>query len=164
MVERGLRIVHRESRRTFRAMIAKRLITCIDYSWQVDHIHPDWHMLDQFAVTTTQEALNLDALESSHPIQANVENPSEIEAIFDVISYKKGAALIRMLENFLKFDVLRAGLSRYLHKYQFRNAKTRDLWRCLSEAVPNSAINVSAIMDRWVKQKGARNSRMLMRR
>lgn len=111
----------------------------------VDHIHPDWHMVDQFAVTTTQEALNLDSLESSHPIQAAVENPSEIEAIFDVISYKKGAALIRMLENFLKFDVLRAGLSRYLHKYQFRNAKTRDLWRCLSDAVPNLAINVSAM-------------------
>jgi len=120
----------------------------------VNFIHPDWHMLDQFVVSTTQEALYLDALESSHPIQASVENPAEIEAIFDVISYKKGAALIRMLENFLKFDVLRAGLSHYLHKYQYRNAKTRDLWRCFSEAVPNSPVNVTAVMDRWVKQKG----------
>lgn len=47
------------------------------------------HMLDQFVVSTTQHALSLDALESSHPIMANVKNPSEIEAIFDVISYKK---------------------------------------------------------------------------
>lgn len=55
----------------------------------VDHIHPEWNMMDQFVVTTTQEALSLDALESSHPIHASVNNPSEIEAIFDIISYKK---------------------------------------------------------------------------
>lgn len=55
----------------------------------VDFIHPEWKMLDQFVVSTTQDAMSLDSLESSHPIMANVVNPSEIEAIFDVISYKK---------------------------------------------------------------------------
>lgn len=120
----------------------------------VNFMHPEWRMLDQFVGSTTQEAMALDSLESSHPIRAQVTNPAEIEAIFDAISYKKGAALIRMLEGFLKFDVLRAGLSRYLHKYQYRNAETNDLWQCFSEAVPNSSLNVTAIMDRWVKQKG----------
>lgn len=120
----------------------------------VDHIHPDWRMLDQFVVSTTQEALSLDCLEASHPIRASVKNPVEIEALFDVISYKKGAALIRMLENFLQLDVLRAGLTRYLRQYQFKNAKTGDLWRSLSEAAPNSSVNVTAIMERWVQQKG----------
>ena len=120
----------------------------------VDAIHPEFRMLDQFIITTTQDAMILDSLEASHPIMAQVKNPNEIEAIFDVISYKKGAALIRMLENFLKLDVLRTGLTKYLHKYQFRNAKTTDLWQSFTEVVPNSPVNVSAIMDRWVKQKG----------
>ena len=120
----------------------------------VDYIHPEWRMLDQFVVSTTQEALSLDSLEASHPITASVKNPAEIEAHFDVISYKKGAALIRMLEHFLHLDVLRSGLSRYLRQYQFKNAKTRDLWRSLTEAAPNSSVNVTAIMERWVQQKG----------
>jgi len=33
--------------------------------------------------------MSLDSLQSSHPIMANVKNPSEIEASFDAISYKK---------------------------------------------------------------------------
>ena len=120
----------------------------------VDAFHPEWRLLDQFIVGTTQEALAMDALESSHAIMANVRNPSDIEAIFDIISYKKGSALIRMLENFLKTDVLRIGLNKYLNKYQYRNAKTSDLWQSFSESVPNSSVNVTAIMDRWTKQKG----------
>jgi len=128
----------------------------------VDFIHPEWKMMDQFVLQTTQDALSLDALESSHPIMAQVANPSEIEAIFDVISYKKGAALIRMLENFLRLDVLRSGLSRYLRKFQFRNAQTHDLWQSFSEVIrdirdipqSSSSLNVTAIMDRWVRQKG----------
>ena len=61
-----------------------------------------------------------------------------------------------MLENFLKLDVLRAGLSRYLHKYQFRSAQTKDLWQCFTDVIPtpNSSVNVTAIMERWVRQKG----------
>jgi len=120
----------------------------------VDFIYPEWRMLDQFIISTTQDAMTLDSLEASHAIMVQVRNPNEIEAIFDDITYKKGAALIRMLENFIKLDVLRSGLTKYLHKYQFRNAKTNDLWQSFTEVVPNSPVNVSAIMDRWVKQKG----------
>ena len=120
----------------------------------VDFFHPDWDMLDQFIVSTTQDALAMDALEATHPIMANVKNPMEIEAIFDVISYKKGSALIRMLESFLKVDVLRAGLNKYLKKYQYRNARTSDLWQTFTESVPNASVNVTAVMDRWSKQKG----------
>ncbi|CAG2121584.1 unnamed protein product, partial [Medioppia subpectinata] len=120
----------------------------------VNYIHPDWKMLDQFVVTTTQWSMALDSLQSSHPIKAHVKNPAEIEALFDVISYKKGAALTRMLENFLGMDGLRAGLSRFLHKYQYRTAKTSDLWHCFSDVSAKQAINVSAIMDTWVEQKG----------
>lgn len=56
----------------------------------VDHIHPDWNMIDQFVLTTTQEALALDCLRSSHAIQTKISSdPRQIEAMFDTISYKK---------------------------------------------------------------------------
>lgn len=46
-------------------------------------------MLEQFVISTTQQAMAMDSLRSSHPIMADVKNPSEIEALFDAISYKK---------------------------------------------------------------------------
>ena len=68
----------------------------------------------------------------------------------------QGSALIRMIESFLKLDTLRTGLSKYLKKYQFKNAQTYQLWQCFTEVVNrgSSSINVTTIMDRWVKQKG----------
>lgn len=55
----------------------------------VDHVMPGWNMMDQFVIEKTQHGLNLDALKSSHPISVSVHDPTEIEAIFDSISYSK---------------------------------------------------------------------------
>jgi len=55
----------------------------------VDHIRPEWKMMEQFVIEKTQPALALDALGSSHPISVEVQDPREIEAIFDTISYNK---------------------------------------------------------------------------
>lgn len=50
-------------------------------------------------------ALELDALKNSHPIEVPVGHPSEIDEIFDAISYSKGASVIRMLHNFIGDEV-----------------------------------------------------------
>ncbi|XP_046395915.1 glutamyl aminopeptidase-like isoform X2 [Ischnura elegans] len=126
---------------------------------------PDWGVADQFVVDKTQPALRLDALPSSHPISVGgredgngdgddgVKDPSQIEAIFDTISYSKGAAILRMMEDFVGEETLRAGLSHYLHTYAFGNADTDDLWTSLSLSA-NHTINVKAIMDTWTRQMG----------
>ncbi len=51
------------------------------------------------------EALELDALHNSHPIEVPVGHPSEIDEIFDDISYNKGATVIRMLHKFIGDEV-----------------------------------------------------------
>jgi puromycin-sensitive aminopeptidase len=38
-------------------------------------------------------ALELDALENSHPIEVEVHSSAQIEEIFDQISYSKGASV-----------------------------------------------------------------------
>lgn len=55
----------------------------------IESIFPEWHMKEQFILDKTQPALALDALASSHPISVTINDPSEIEAIFDTISYNK---------------------------------------------------------------------------
>ncbi|KAK6635853.1 hypothetical protein RUM44_001107 [Polyplax serrata] len=119
----------------------------------VDHVMPGWKMMDQFILVKTQPALDLDALATSHPISVDVHNPTEIEAIFDTISYSKGAAILYMLEKFLEEDTLRSGLNDYLNTHMFKNADTEDLWFAFSKH-NNQSLQVKTVMDTWTKQMG----------
>ena len=44
---------------------------------------------DQFVVADVQDVFNFDGLISSHPLYVPVNHPSEINEIFDRISYAK---------------------------------------------------------------------------
>ena len=85
-----------------------------------------------------------------------VKDPKEIEAIFDSISYKKGAAIIHMLENIVGEQTIRKGLSRYLNRHKLANAVTNDLWTAISDAWANKKYNftVQDLMDGWTLQMG----------
>ena len=47
----------------------------------------------------------MDSLKNSHPIEVPVGPPSEVDEIFDAISYSKGASTIRMLHNYIGDEV-----------------------------------------------------------
>jgi len=44
---------------------------------------------DQLFALDTVRAMHMDSLSSTHPIQAKVEHPSQINQLFDAISYSK---------------------------------------------------------------------------
>ncbi|MBI4328514.1 MAG: M1 family metallopeptidase [Chloroflexi bacterium] len=117
----------------------------------IDHLFPEWDMWTQFVLSDVNAGLGLDGLENSHPIEASVRKPSEVNQLFDAISYSKGASILRMLEQFLEPDTFRDGLRLYISRHQYGNAQTSDLWQALEEA---SGQPVRAIMDSWVKQTG----------
>ncbi|XP_018905353.1 endoplasmic reticulum aminopeptidase 1 isoform X2 [Bemisia tabaci] len=124
----------------------------LEYSG-VDHVMPEWSMMEQLILDKTQQGLYLDALSTSHPISVSVYDPVEIEAIFDSISYSKGAAVLYMLEKFLTLDVLRSGLNDYLNIHKYGNADTKDFWSVLSKHA-NESIQVKQLMDSWTRQMG----------
>ena len=117
----------------------------------VDRLFPEWEIWTQFVSNDTNSGLSLDGLSSSHPIEQPVNNPAQIGELFDAISYSKGAAVLRMLEDFLQEEPFRRGLQSYLGDHQYSNARTEDLWTALGEA---SGQPVGAIMDTWTKQTG----------
>ena len=117
----------------------------------VDHVFPEWEMWTQFVGADTVRALSLDGLNNSHPIEAEVRAPAEVEQLFDAISYSKGASLIRMLEHFLGPEAFRDGLHRYLSAHQYGNARTEDLWEAM-EAVSQQPVH--AMMATWTGQMG----------
>ncbi|XP_012276537.1 glutamyl aminopeptidase [Orussus abietinus] len=118
-----------------------------------DAILPEWGFMEDFLVDNLYTVFVTDSKLSSHPIVQTVSNPDEITAIFDVISYSKGSAVLRMLNNFVGSDVFNAGITAYLKKYEYANAKTEDLFNILQDAV-GSKLNVTNIMDTWTRQMG----------
>ena len=117
----------------------------------VDNLYPEWNMWTQFVSNDTNAGLGLDGLRNSHSIEVEVTNPAQIRELFDAISYSKGGATLRMLEEFLGKETFRKGLQIYISNNQYANAKTEDLWRALEES---SGKPVTVIMDSWVKQTG----------
>ena len=114
-------------------------------------IFPEWEIWDQFIVTEHNDALSLDGLANTHPIQVEVKHPSEIVEIFDQVSYAKGASVIHMLATYLGAEVFQKGLQVYLKKHAYANAKTEDLWEAF-EQVSNKP--VTKVMENWISKPG----------
>jgi puromycin-sensitive aminopeptidase len=97
-------------------------------------------------------ALSLDGLHSTRPIEFPVQTPGEVESMFDVLTYEKGASLLRMLEQYLGTDRFRDGVRRYLADHRYGNTETTDLW----DAIESSAegLPIRALMDSWIGQGG----------
>lgn len=117
----------------------------------VNHLFPEYDIWTQFVTETYIRALELDCLKNSHPIEVPVGHPSEIDEIFDDISYNKGASVIRMLHKYIGDDDFRKGMNIYLTRHQYKNTFTEDLWAALEEA---SNKPVGAVMSTWTKQMG----------
>lgn len=67
----------------------------------MNHLFPEYDIWTQFVTSTYTCALELDSLRNSHPIEIPVGHPSEVDEIFDSISYSKGASVIRMIHNYI---------------------------------------------------------------
>lgn len=106
----------------------------------VNHISPEWGMMNLFILHKTQRALELDALANSHPISVPVTNPIEIESIFDTVSYFKGASILYMLEGVLCESVFKRGLNDYLNSHTYGNTETNDLWAVFTKHTKNSSL------------------------
>jgi aminopeptidase N len=117
----------------------------------INHLHPEWEVWPQFVNEGMETALKLDSIRASHPIQVPVRDALDVNQVFDHISYLKGCAVIRMLADYLGVQPFLKGVSAYLQKHQYGNAKTTALWDALSEA---SGKDVNSMMSAWVGKIG----------
>lgn len=107
------------------------------------HFYPQWRSWlngsggKQFAMT-------LDARRTSHPVQQPIADHSEAVTAFDAITYSKGEALIRMLENYLGEQPFRDGIRKYIAAHAYGNSTTADLWQALEGAAGKTITGVAA--------------------
>ncbi|MEE3251878.1 MAG: M1 family metallopeptidase [Actinomycetota bacterium] len=116
----------------------------------VEAYRPDWEVWTGFGVARTS-ALDVDSLASTRPIEYPVLTPEDAEGMFDVLTYEKGAAVVRMLEQFLGEEVFRDGVRRYLTEHLHGNTDNEDLWDALEAA---SGQPVRDLMQAWIFRGG----------
>ncbi len=116
-----------------------------------DAKHPEWKRWLAFANLEVPWAMGTDQLASTRPIEFEVNQPEEVEEMFDAITYGKGSAVLRMIEMFIGVEAFREGVGNYLRKHEYANTVTSDLWEGLDDA---SDWPVGEIMNTWVYQRG----------
>ena len=116
----------------------------------VDDWKPEWKMWLDFQ-HYRGAALNLDALDNTHPIYVEVKTPDEATENFDLITYEKGASVVRMVENWLGAATFRRGVRRYVRDHAEGNTVAADLWNALSKA---SKQEVEPVVRTWIEQPG----------
>lgn len=112
---------------------------------------PEFKIWLHFLSDELASGMALDGLRNSHPIEVEIDNPNELDEIYDSITYAKSNSVNRMLCYYLSEPVFQKGLRLYLKKFQYSNAVTQDLWTALSEA---SGQNVNELMSGWTQQMG----------
>ncbi len=115
-----------------------------------DALNPQWQMKRDI-VADASPAFNLDSLVSTHPISMEVRNADEASERFDAITYNKGQAVLRMIENFLGETPFRDGVRIYLNRHREANATADDFWRALDES---SGRDVTSLANAWIREPG----------
>ena len=116
----------------------------------VDAFRPEWERWVSFS-TGRASAMNTDGMRATRPVEFPVAAPEEAEGMFDVLTYQKGASVVRMLEQYLGSDAFRSGIRLYMQKHAYGNTETTDLWDAIEEATGEP---VRSAMDSWIFQGG----------
>ena len=115
-----------------------------------DAYRPNWEIWTAFGLSKSM-AFETDTLGNTRPIEYEVRTPAEAEGMFDILTYEKGASVLRMFEQWAGPETFRAGVRDYLGHHSYANTETADLWAALSGA---SGVDVGSIMDSWILQGG----------
>ncbi|KAH8311196.1 hypothetical protein KR044_004792 [Drosophila immigrans] len=125
----------------------------------MDKLCSNWHAYEEESVDNVLAILNADSFCSTRPIHQPVSRGSQIAELFDAITYRKGAVIIRMMHIFIGDKAFKSGLNHYLKQHSYINAKQEDLWVHLTAAAHqvNSMppdLSVQTVMDTWTLQPG----------
>ncbi|XP_061819450.1 aminopeptidase Ey-like [Nerophis lumbriciformis] len=127
----------------------------------VHYAEPTWNIKDLIVLNEVIGVMAEDSMASSHPLslkEEDVQEPEQIDQLFDGITYSKGAAVLRMLSEFITEEVFSKGLHTYLEEFKYKNTVNADLWKHLQMAVEKAGLtlphSVEAIMNRWILQMG----------
>lgn len=111
---------------------------------------PQWNISQDDALAL-DDVLNYDAGKTTRTILAKANTPSQINEMFDSITYQKGGAVLAMTENYEGKEVFRRGVHAYLEEHMYGNATAQDFW---NEQTKISGKPIDRVMRSFITEPG----------
>jgi len=99
---------------------------------------------------SVQGTMGRDARPSTKKIRKRIETTASIEEDLG-LAYRKGQAVLGMVEQWLGEEVFHAGVLAYIEAHAWGNAEASDLWNALSKA---SERDVAGVLSSFLDQPG----------
>lgn len=104
-----------------------------------------------FANARKQTGYRADQLPSTHPIAADNHDLAAVEVNFDMITYAKGASVLKQLVAWVGLEPFLAGLRQYFRDHAFGNSEFSDLLSALEKA---SGRELGGWAQEWLQTAG----------
>ncbi|KAL7727698.1 hypothetical protein ACLKA6_008037 [Drosophila palustris] len=100
-----------------------------------DLLYPNQNVMDKFFKDEAEHAYSYSSFLDVRPMTFYVETEQEIMNVFDIISYKRSACVIKMFHHAFHQKTFVSGISRYLKKFQYSVVNELDLFDSLQSAL-----------------------------
>jgi alanyl aminopeptidase len=101
-------------------------------------VHPEYRA-DLDRVRGAQGAMSNDSLVSARRIRQPITGNGDIETAFDSITYRKGASVLGMFENYVGEKTFQEGMRAYIQQHKYGNASADDLVASIAAAADKGA-------------------------
>ncbi|CAJ0929712.1 unnamed protein product, partial [Mesorhabditis belari] len=128
-----------------------------------DHSEGITVRMNEVSVDWNARVYRQDQTDRATPLTIPTGQIVDPERQFNLISYKKAAGLLRMIEFIVGEDIFRNGLRKYIKTHEYGNGDHEDLLRALSSVHDNSEarthlseqnFSLSNVVEKWIYQKG----------
>ncbi|MFT4938441.1 MAG: aminopeptidase N [Paraglaciecola sp.] len=107
-----------------------------------------WH---DFYLSDNLTAIGADNQVSTHPIEVKVPSTDDFFAVFDAITYQKGASVLNQLSHYTGQENFRLGVSNYLKQHAWGNTELKDFIDAQSK---QSGIDLTPWATSWLYEAG----------
>lgn len=85
------------------------------------------------------------------PVRLEMHSRAETEDVYDGLVYQKGAATLKMVEDWVGVEPFQRGIRRYLQEHALGNATTGELEKAIEK---ETGVNVTPVMDGMLNRAG----------
>ncbi|XP_059611792.1 uncharacterized protein LOC132258481 [Phlebotomus argentipes] len=121
---------------------------------------PEWRTEDKFTLDTMLAVMQDDAGKSGvRAMFIEVNTVEEIRNIYDFVTYKKAASVMRTMENIISSAVFQSAMRKYINDFSFNVATPDDLskswqWAVDQDTSGRSLPQIKEIFDTWITNPG----------
>ena len=115
-------------------------------------LRPEFRIWEKCQREIIHPALDVDGSDASKAMEIEVEDPSQLDSIYDPTAYGRGMAVIAMAEELIGPENFRQGLSGFLKAYAYNSFDSSQFWGFLAKY--GDYPDLPEIVQPWVDEPG----------